>query len=209
MRHLTIVHGLLPLVSAICYRSPHLHARSEFSPPSFGYTGLQGPLNWHGLSADNIACAQGTHQSPIVIDSTTGCIPAVAGDSLSIELESYPRGTEIENRGTTIEVPANGTITRNGKEHRLVQFHFHTPSEHRIDEESYAVEAHFVFRAEGKFEYGVPRLHNQHARRLAILEFVLSWLLALCRRRAEKTAQAPRPNHLDPGLAGSPSMLRF
>lgn len=33
----------------------------------FGYTGLQGPLNWAGLTAENSLCATGTVQSPINI----------------------------------------------------------------------------------------------------------------------------------------------
>ncbi|CAI4211788.1 unnamed protein product [Parascedosporium putredinis] len=106
------------------------------------------PLNWHGIATDNVACAQGTYQSPVAVDSQINSIPMVKGETLSMELENYLAGTEIKNLGTTVEVAANGTICRHGKEYRLVQFHLHTPSEHRIDEETYAMEAHFVFRAQ-------------------------------------------------------------
>ncbi len=180
MKCLAIISSLAPLASALCYRDPSLHARSEFTPPSFGYTGLQGPLNWHGLSADNIACAEGTHQSPISIDSSAGNIPAVKGECLSLELDSYFFGTEVENLGTTVEVPANGTLNRDGKAYNLVQFHFHTSSEHRIDDETYAMEAHFVFRAEGGLKECCPHLHlhNTHACRRCCCRLPMSWLLA-------------------------------
>lgn len=148
MKYLALFQSLLPLASALCYREPHLQVRADFTPPSFGYTALHGPLNWHGLSTDNLVCARGIHQSPIMVDSATGSIPMVEGSTLSLGLDSYPFGTDIKNLGTTVEVSANGTIKRNGKVYSLVQFHLHTPSEHRIDDESYAMEAHFVFRAE-------------------------------------------------------------
>lgn len=156
MKCLVASQILLPLVSALCYHDAGLQPRSDFSPPSFGYTGLDGPLNWHGIATDNLACAQGTYQSPVAVDSRINSIPMVKGDSLSMELENYLAGAEIRNLGTTVEVAANGTIYRHGKEYRLVQFHLHTPSEHRIDEETYAMEAHFVFRAQGESKRSRP-----------------------------------------------------
>lgn len=55
-----------------------------------------------------------------------------------------PQAIEFENLGTTIEVIVNGTTSFNGSDFRLKQFHIHTPSEHRISEEFYPLEAHFV-----------------------------------------------------------------
>jgi carbonic anhydrase len=52
--------------------------------------------------------------------------------------------------GTTIEVIVNGTTTFAGSEFRLKQFHMHTPSEHRIGEEYYPLELHFVHEGVGK-----------------------------------------------------------
>jgi carbonic anhydrase len=36
------------------------------------------------------------------------------------------------------------------KTYDLAQFHFHTPREHRVNEEIYMMELHFVFEAAGK-----------------------------------------------------------
>jgi len=52
--------------------------------------------------------------------------------------------------GTNVEVAVNGTLVDGGKTYDLAQFHFHTPSEHRVNEEIYTMELHFVFEAAGK-----------------------------------------------------------
>ena len=38
---------------------------------NFGYTDLQGPLNWASLAPENIACSTGTTQSPINLGKPT------------------------------------------------------------------------------------------------------------------------------------------
>jgi carbonic anhydrase len=42
---------------------------------------------------------------------------------------------KFENIGTTVEVALNGTLEQGGASRTLKQMHFHTPSEHRIDNE--------------------------------------------------------------------------
>ncbi|CAH0054007.1 unnamed protein product [Clonostachys solani] len=116
---------------------------------AFGYTGLDGPLNWYSLNKSaNILCAEGHFQSPINLNSS---IPVAPGNrSLTLNITSYAEGAEFENLGTTLEVPANGTFTTANNTYNLAQFHFHTPSEHRIDLEYYPMELHFVFQAADK-----------------------------------------------------------
>ncbi|THV00318.1 carbonic anhydrase [Dendrothele bispora CBS 962.96] len=64
-------------------------------------------------------------------------------------------GLLLENLGTTIQVVVNGTmilVERDGNgngngnetEFQLRQFHFHTPSEHRIGDEFFVMEMHLV-----------------------------------------------------------------
>ncbi|KAL7943736.1 carbonic anhydrase [Trichoderma barbatum] len=144
---------------AACDYGTHLNPRSESVPIStFGYTGLSGPLNWFGLNTTaNKLCATGKFQSPINLDHS---ITQVPGSSVSFKVDAYPYGSEFENLGTTVEVPVNGTLVSDGKTFRLAQFHFHTPSEHRVDEEYYPMEAHFVFSAEDKSTAVVAFLIN-------------------------------------------------
>lgn len=144
-------------VSASCLRDSsvitHHHKsltrrQSEGSVPvsSFGYTNLKGPFNWYGLNkATNGACAKGKMQSPINIDTSIG----LATEKVVLNIPDVPNA-KFENLGTNVEVVVNGTLHVGQKEYILEQFHFHTPSEHRIFEEFYPMEVHFVFQASGK-----------------------------------------------------------
>lgn len=146
-----IAVGAIPyaaVVSAICHHGTFLLPRGA-STPDWDYNGLDGPLAWHALGEEAYSlCAHGTSQSPI--DIVTSSTASVDGKSLALTIESYPDGAEIENLGSTIEVVANGTMTLHNITYSLAQFHFHTPSEHRIDSEFYPMEAHFVFQAKSK-----------------------------------------------------------
>lgn len=109
---------------------------------NFGYTGAIGPQNWASLAAENIQCSTGTNQSPINIDAAIGTLEgAPTIDFPSVE------AAEFENLGTTIEVIANGTTNVLGADFALKQFHFHSPSEHRINEEYFPLEMHMVHEA--------------------------------------------------------------
>ena len=133
------------MANAMCDHGTTLNPRSEGSiKPKFGYTGLEGPLNWHGVGSGNMDCALGHGQSPIDIQPST--THKVHGKELAIDIPTYKKGGELENLGTTLEVPVNGSLTLNGRDYTLKQFHFHTPSEHRIDGEHYPMEVHFVFQ---------------------------------------------------------------
>ena len=111
---------------------------------TFGYAGLQGPLNWAGLDAANSACALSKVQSPINIDDTI----ASAKEAPVVKIDSV-QSAEFENLGTTVEVIVNGTTTFGGKDFSLRQLHFHTPSEHRIADEYFPLEMHMVHEAAG------------------------------------------------------------
>jgi carbonic anhydrase len=115
---------------------------------SFSYTGLTGPLNWYGLNKTaNALCAKGMNQSPINFNASS--CAAKNDSSVVFKVVDYPNGAEFENLGTNVEVVANGSLTVASKNYTLAQFHFHTPSEHRVDQEYASMEAHFVFSAPG------------------------------------------------------------
>ncbi|KAF2786261.1 carbonic anhydrase [Melanomma pulvis-pyrius CBS 109.77] len=105
---------------------------------TFGYTGLIGPLNWASLAPENEACKTGKNQSPINIDAKV----ALATEKPTLDIPEQP--VEFENLGTTIEVIVNGTTKFGGSDFRLKQFHMHTPSEHRVNDEYFPLEVHMV-----------------------------------------------------------------
>ncbi|VUC29372.1 unnamed protein product [Clonostachys rosea] len=135
---------------AVCnYGTTHFPREPNVPIGTFGYTGLDGPLNWYSLNKSaNMLCAEGHFQSPINLNSSIPTAPGNRG--LTLNITSYSEGAELENLGTTLEVPANGTFTTADNTYNLAQFHFHTPSEHRIELEYYPMEAHFVFQAANK-----------------------------------------------------------
>jgi carbonic anhydrase len=96
------------------------------------------------LDPANIACATASVQSPINIDRTVG----LAREPPIIRINNV-REAEFENLGTTVEVVVNGSTLVGGREFTLQQFHFHTPSEHRIGEEYFPAEMHMVHEAAG------------------------------------------------------------
>ncbi|CUS09350.1 unnamed protein product [Tuber aestivum] len=133
------------LSSANCMYGTSLFPRAEGATvevSNFGYEGLQGPLNWAALAAENSACAASKVQSPINIDSTI----ELAAEAPKVDIPDVEAAL-FENLGTTVEVVVNGTTTLGGAEFSLQQFHFHTPSEHRVAEEYFPLEVHMVHEA--------------------------------------------------------------
>lgn len=109
------------------------------SGPHWEYTGEAGAENWAKLSPDFAACA-GKNQSPI---NLAGFIEA----QLKPISFAYKAGaTEILNNGHTVQVnaAAGSSITLDGVQFELKQFHFHAPSENLIKGKSYPLEAHLV-----------------------------------------------------------------
>ena len=107
--------------------------------PRWEYSGEAGPENWAKLSPEYGACA-GKNQSPI---NLSGLIDA----KLKPIAFSYKAGTtEILNNGHTVQVNAaeGSSITVDGIQFDLKQFHFHAPSENLINGKSYPLEAHLV-----------------------------------------------------------------
>ena len=104
------------------------------------YSGEHGPEHWGELSKAFVTCEEGKSQSPIDIV-----------DPIDRELDpivfSY-RGstTAVVNNGHTlqIDVGRDNTLEVDGQTFKLLQFHLHSPSEHRIEGESFPLEIHFV-----------------------------------------------------------------
>lgn len=139
------------VASAFCHYGTTLMPRGSLAKRAegeFGYNELQGPLDWHALDDDNGLCAMGKNQSPVNIDAAN--FDSVSGSSYNFDIESYPDGAEFENTGHNVQVYVNGTFSVDGKDYTVQQYHFHTPSEHRIDSEHFPMEVHFVAQAEGK-----------------------------------------------------------
>lgn len=112
-------------------------------PHAWSYHGETRPGRWAELGEANAACA-GREQSPVDL---AGGAPAETG---GFDLRWEEPGHSVVNNGHTLQVNlANGgAMIIGGKTYRLKQFHFHAPSEHAIEGERAAMEAHFVHEAQ-------------------------------------------------------------
>ncbi len=110
----------------------------------FGYFGDIGPAFWGGLSPDWAACT-GESQSPIDF----GRLTLLSRRMRRLPVSYGPTTGDIFNNGHTIEIETEGTnvLTLDGVEHELLQFHFHTPSEHRFDGRGFDMEMHLVHKS--------------------------------------------------------------
>jgi len=105
----------------------------------WGYVGEIGPSHWASLSDEFCACG-GSHQSPINLPA--GAEPE---DVLEVDIQYRAAKGQLEymSYGVQMTLPG-GTIQIEDSTHELVQFHFHTPSEHLIDTHHYSGEIHLV-----------------------------------------------------------------
>lgn len=113
----------------------------------WGYEGHGGPGHWGELSRKFHTCKEGKSQSPIDISSSKD------GGKAPITLAYKASAKNIVNNGHTIQVNMNkgSSITVGGKTYALLQFHFHTPSEHTINGKPADMVAHLVHKsADGK-----------------------------------------------------------
>jgi carbonic anhydrase len=110
----------------------------------WSYTGATGPANWGTLETDYSACALGKSQSPIDIRNDV----AKKADLPAIVFDYTPSPLKIIDNGHTIQINyAPGSFIRIGdKPYELVQFHFHKPSEEKINGKSYDMVAHLVHK---------------------------------------------------------------
>lgn len=115
----------------------------------WAYEGEAGPQAWGRLKPEFNLCAAGRRQSPIGIDDSA----TLQGPAEPIRFGYVPSNGTVVNNGHTIQVDVQGdnTITVRGSSYRLLQFHFHTPSEEQINFKRYPMVAHLVHRnAEGQ-----------------------------------------------------------
>jgi carbonic anhydrase len=108
------------------------------------YAGENGPLAWSKLKPEFNLCALGTRQSPIAIQEAD----TLQGPAEPLQMHYQPSGAMVVNNGHTIQVDVVGdnTLTVRGSTYKLLQFHFHNPSEERVNNRTYAMVAHLVHR---------------------------------------------------------------
>jgi carbonic anhydrase len=116
----------------------------SYSDIHWSYEGEGAPQSWGKIKPEFSLCALGKRQSPINI--TEGS--TLKGPAEPIQFNYNPSNASVVNNGHTIQVDLQGdnAILVRGSSYRLLQFHFHTPSEEQIDFKRYPMVAHLVHR---------------------------------------------------------------
>jgi carbonic anhydrase len=112
----------------------------------WAYEGENGPQAWGKLKPEFNVCAIGKRQSPIAIkDDAT-----LQGPAEAVQFHYTPSTGTVVNNGHTIQVNLEGdnSITVRNSTYKLLQFHFHTPSEEMINTKRFAMVAHLVHKNE-------------------------------------------------------------
>jgi carbonic anhydrase len=129
----------------------HVAPAAELSTPHQGdghwsYAGETGPQAWSRLSKDFNVCAIGKRQSPINIEEAS----TLQGPAEPLQFNYQPSSGTVVNNGHTIQVDLTGdnAVTVRGSRYKLLQFHFHTPSEERVNGQGFAMVAHLVHKNE-------------------------------------------------------------
>lgn len=106
----------------------------------WGYEGEAGPQNWGKLDPNFGVCASGKNQSPIDLK---GFIEA---DLKALKLDYSAGIVDILNNGHTVQInyAAGSSLTVDGLRFELKQFHFHAPSENKINAKQFPLEGHLV-----------------------------------------------------------------
>jgi carbonic anhydrase len=131
---------------------------------SWGYVGKGAPEHWGELSSTYSACRAGLQQSPIDLHD------AIRADLGKVVINYKAIPLAILNNGHTIQVNAasGNSIELDGEPFKLLQFHFHHPSEHTVENRPYPMELHFV-HANDKGELAVLGVFLQEGEENAVL----------------------------------------
>lgn len=122
-----------------------LAASSAFAAPAahWEYEGEHGPKQWGKLDKDYATCGLGKHQSPVDIRKAE-----TRADLSDLTFNYVSAPFKLINNGHTVQVnnSEGGTLSIGGHSYKLAQFHFHTPSEERINGKPYDMVAHLVHK---------------------------------------------------------------
>lgn len=115
---------------------------SVAKPTHWSYEGDGGPSNWAELRPDYAACGSGRRQSPIDIRE------GIQVNLEDIKFDYKPTQFRITDTGHTVQVDVGQGmgLTVMNKRYELLQFHFHRPSEERVNGRAFDMVVHMVHR---------------------------------------------------------------
>jgi carbonic anhydrase len=108
----------------------------------WSYEGETGPANWGKINPAWAKCGSGNRQSPIDLR-----------DGMKVDLEQitfdyHPSSFNVTDNGHTVQVMvgSGNFLTVGNRTYELIQFHFHRPSEERINGKGFEMVVHLVHK---------------------------------------------------------------
>jgi carbonic anhydrase len=129
--------------TAVEPRKPAAHAAAEAGHAAhWSYEGAAGPEGWGQMKPEFAKCSTGSRQSPIDIrDGIKVSLDAVAFDYKTSAFRVLDNGHTVQ-----VNVGPGNSIEVLGRRYELLQFHFHRPSEERINGKQFDMVVHLVHK---------------------------------------------------------------
>lgn len=125
------------LISSAAVAKDDNHQEHEW-----GYMGAKAAHSWWKLKDEYKLCGIGKMQSPINV------IPNLSAKLPEIRLDYNPTRIDLLNNGHTIQLnyEKGSHFMAGDKKYKLLQLHFHSPSENQINGKTYPMELHLVHK---------------------------------------------------------------
>jgi carbonic anhydrase len=136
-------------------KAPPAKTRAAAPPagdPVWGYEASEGPSKWGSLSPKWAVCSSGKMQSPIDIEKTARMdLPELRAEfkPAVLKIVHHEHMADVINTGHSIQVnyTEGDTLKVGGEEFQLLQYHFHSPSEHTVGGKHFPIEMHMVHKS--------------------------------------------------------------
>ncbi len=121
----------------VAHELPH-----DAHPAHWDYAGGGGPETWGQMKPEFAKCSNGTRQSPIDIRD------GIKVNLDAVQFDYKASGFRVIDNGHTVQVNVGtgNSIEVMGRRYDLVQFHFHRPSEERINGRQFDMVVHLVHK---------------------------------------------------------------
>jgi carbonic anhydrase len=131
---------LIPVACAVAFAP--IASYAEEGHHEWDYGKEHGPRHWGEIKSDFASCGAGKAQSPVDIRN------AVPSKLAPIKFDYHASPLHIIDNGHTVQVnyAPGSSITVGDQRYELVQFHFHKPSEEKINGKGFPMVAHLVHK---------------------------------------------------------------
>ena len=115
-------------------------SQAQHTQHNWGYDDANGPSHWGALTPEFAPCNEGHHQSPVDIRNTKKAqLPSIRFDYKASPLRILDNGHTV-----MVNYSPGSVMSVGSSRYELKQFHFHIPSEEKINGKAFAMSVHLV-----------------------------------------------------------------